>query len=252
MTGGSLSGAVVPHAPVLLPDVSGTGTAAETLELQEALRSLVFDAADVVVVLSPHGSDCGVYASVAGTLDDFGIPGIDLQRPTDRSAVAALAGYWGKPILGDPIDHGVLVPLMLLSTDTTPVLAASLPEIAPEAVSDARETVESGISFARALVEFAGTRAVTLLASAHTSSALTPRAPLTERAEAKPVEAGILSALGDDPSTLGSLVHDAWRLGGSCSPGSLAAYARAFGGRKSEVLAYESPFGVGYVVARTM
>jgi hypothetical protein len=106
------------------------------------------------------------------------------------------------------------------------------------------------VAFGEAVLRWSSDRAIAFIVSAHTSSALSARAPLTERAAAKPVEIDVLRALGTDPSGLLSSLHDLWQLGGSCSPGTLAAYASVFGGRSSEVLAYDSPFGVGYVVAR--
>jgi hypothetical protein len=250
---GRLSGAVVPHAPLLLSEVAGEGkTPPEIQRLRRAMRALVFHEADLVVLLSAHAPASGVYGSVAGTLDDFGIRGIHSRAPTDPAAVAALADRWNKPVLDHPIDHGVLVPLKLLPALSVPIVAAGVGELQPDAALTARGVLHDARAFAGAVMKLARTKTIALLASAHTASALTPRAPLTERPEVKPVENGVRRALDGDPGALGPLVLDLWKLGGSCSPAPLAAYACAFAGRKSEVLAYGSPFGVGYVVARTM
>jgi len=246
---GGVQGALVPHAPVLLPEVVGHGVAAETDDIRNALTTLSFDRVDLVVVLSPHAHATGVYDSVAGDLDNFGISGIELERPSDPDAVSTLASRWGKPVQREPIDHGVLVPLKTLATGTTPVVAAGLAG-ADEGAASPDEAIGAGLAFSGAIAELSRDRSLYLVVSAHTSSALTPRAPLTERAEAKPVEADVLRALAGDPSTLQDSVRDLWRVGGSCSPGTLAAYGRVFAGRVSEVLAYACPFGVGYVVAR--
>jgi aromatic ring-opening dioxygenase LigB subunit len=246
---GSVQGALVPHAPVLLPEVVGHGVAAETEDIRNALTTVSFDDVDLVVVLSPHARATGVYESVAGDLDDFGISGIELERSSDPDAVEMLATSWNQTVLREPIDHGVLVPLKLLATRTTPVVAAGLAGTDEEATSP-DEAIAAGLAFADAIAELSRDRSMCMVVSGQTSCALTPRAPLTERAEAKPVEANVVGALGGDPSALGGSVRDLWRLGGSCSPGTLASYGRVFAGRRSEVLAYAYPFGVGYVVAR--
>jgi hypothetical protein len=246
---GGVQGALVPHAPVLLPEVVGHGVAAETEDIRNALGTFSFGGVDLVVVLSPHAHATGVYGSVAGDLDDFGVSGIEVERPSDPVAVSTLATMWDKPVHREPIDHGILVPLKTLATGTTTVVAAGLTG-ADEGAASPEEAIAAGFTFAEAITELSRDRSLVLVVSAHTSCALTPRAPLTERAEAKPVESDIVRALGGDPYALGDSVRDLWRLGGSCSPGSLAAYGRVFAGRQSEVLAYAYPFGVGYVVAR--
>jgi hypothetical protein len=140
------------------------------------------------------------------------------------------------------------VPLLLTATGDTPIVATGLREVDEEAVS-VDQAVADGVSFSQAVEEMARTRSIQVIVSAQTSSALTPRAPLTEREEAKLVEADVIAALGGDPAILESRVNDLWRRGGSCSPGTLAAYGRLFAGRASEVVAYQYPFGVGYAVA---
>jgi hypothetical protein len=244
-----ITGALVPHAPLLLPEIAGPKIAADTEPIRDALASLSFDDVDLVIVLSPHARGCGVYGSVDGTLDDFGVSGIELQRSTNPDVVAALAATWGKPTLPGPVDHGVLVPLMMLATGEVPIVAAGLSEVDGGSGS-LDDPVADGTSFARAIGQLSNRGRLLLVASAQTSCALSPRAPLTERAEAKPAEAAVLGALRGDPAGLRRSVSELWKRGGSCSPGTLAAYGEIFAGRSSEVLAYEYPFGVGYVVAR--
>jgi aromatic ring-opening dioxygenase LigB subunit len=244
----ALRGLLTPHAPLLLPEVVGEDVAAETEAVRTQLRSLSLDDADLVVVLSPHARTSGVYGSVVGTLQDFGVPGIEVQRQTDANAVRALADLWNRPVRDSPIDHGVLVPLMMLPTGEIPIVAAGIMEAQAPASFD--EAIADALTLAEAIVTFARDRSIWLVISAHTSSALTARAPLTEREEAKMVEIAVLEALRGDPSTLESSIRALWSDGGSCSPGTLAVVARVFAGRTSEVLAYQHPFGVGYAVAR--
>ncbi|MEA2509318.1 MAG: hypothetical protein QOG21_1400 [Actinomycetota bacterium] len=244
-----ITGALVPHAPLLLPDIAGPKISADTETIRRALASLSFDDVDLVIVLSPHARGCGVYGRVDGTLDEFGVSGIELRRPSDPEAVDALAAMWDKPTLPGPVDHGVLVPMMMLATGEIPVVAAGLGEV-DDGSGSPGDPVADGSSFARAIGQLSMRHTLFLVASAQTSCALTPRAPLTVLAEAKPAEAAVLSALRGDPAGLQRSASELWQRGGSCSPGTLAAYGEVFAGRSSEVLAYEYPFGVGYVVAR--
>jgi Catalytic LigB subunit of aromatic ring-opening dioxygenase len=244
-----VTGALVPHAPLLLPAVSGEEVSAETGAIREAAATIGFDEVDLVLVLSPHARETGVYRTVAGSLDDFGVPGVELERPTDVGVVETLTATWDKPTLVESVDHGVLVPLMLLATGDTPVVAAGLSEVTAGTASFER-AMDDATSFAEAIGELSNEIKILLAVSAQTSCALTPRAPLTERAEAKPAEAAVMNALRGDPATLLGSLEELWKRGGSCSPGTLAVYGNVFEGRASEVFAYQYPFGVGYVVAR--
>jgi hypothetical protein len=242
-------GAIVPHAPVLLTQVVGEEIASETEDVRTALASLSFAGVDAIVLLSPHARASGVYGSVAGSLDGFGVPGIEVQRPSNDSLLTRLAEMWGREVRREPVDHGVLVPLVLLPTGDTPIVAAGLCEIHDHDPASIHRAIADGVSFARALGQLDGDATVALVVSAQTSAALTPRAPLTERTEAKPVEADVLRALRGDPAELQASLPDLWQRCGSCSPGTLAAYGSVFAGKRSDVLAYSFPFGVGYVVA---
>jgi hypothetical protein len=244
-----ITGALVPHAPLLLPEVSGEEISGETGPIREVLATIAFDDVDLVVVLSPHAAETGVYSTVAGSLDDFGVPGVKLQRQTDAGVVDALTATWDKPTVRDRVDHGVLLPLMLLGTADTPVVAAGLSEV-DGGLGSFERAMDDAASFARAIGELSNEMRILLAVSAQTSCALTPRAPLTERAEAKPAEAAVIDALSGDPAALRGSLEELWKRGGSCSPATLAVYGDVFGGRASEVLAYQYPFGVGYVVAR--
>jgi aromatic ring-opening dioxygenase LigB subunit len=244
-----ITGALVPHAPLLLPEVSGDEVAAQTKAIRRALGTIAFDDVELIVLLSPHSRETGVYSAVAGSLDDFSVPGVELRRPTHAGAVDSLTAMWDKPALPAPVDHGVVVPLMLLASARTPVVAAGLAEVDEETGSFDRARAHA-VSFARAIARLSNESRLLLVVSAQTACALTPRAPLTERAEAKQTESEVIAALRGDPGSLRGSLEDLWKRGGSCSPGALAVYAEVFSGRASEVLAYEYPFGVGYVVAR--
>ena len=124
---GCVAGVIVPHAPVLLPPVSGEVNAARTAEVRAAIAGLEFEDIDAIVLLSPHGVETGVYRATAGSLDAFGLPGIRATHPTDDEIVGELSSAWRRPILDGRVDHGILVPLLCMCP-TVPVVATSIKE----------------------------------------------------------------------------------------------------------------------------
>jgi aromatic ring-opening dioxygenase LigB subunit len=90
---------------------------------------------------------------------------------------------------------------------------------------------------------------VGLVCSAHTSAALSPAAPLTEKPEGRALDTTILEVLNTDCGLLADLPPDLWDAGGSCGAGPLTCFGALFGGTTATVACYEYPFGVGYLVA---
>lgn len=228
-----------------MPGVAGAN---ESLiaNVRDAAAAVVPPGDDLVVVMSPHGSECGVYAEVAGSLDDFGIRERAVEEPAAPALARELAARWGRPLLAGPVDHGVTVPLLLGVARGRTVVAAALAEEAP-----AEEIRATARALARAVGELAGDRDVALVASAHTSSALSARAPLGCRPEAVAAADELVASLRGD----GDLVAAAEELqihGATCSAAPLLAWAEVFARSRREVLIEEHPFGVGYVVARAL
>lgn len=240
----TLRGAIVPHAPVLLPDVS-PGHAAATESIRAALGSLSFDEVDAIVLVTPHGPATGVYEEVKGTLDGFGVAGISLECVTDPHFRDELTAAWGVPLIGEPIDHGALVPILLLSP-RVPMVVASVVED-----STAENAARAGGGLAAALQSALGTRRVGFLASANTSAGIGGSAPLPDLPGAEPLERSVALACETDVAGLADLAPDLATTAGSCAAGPLTAFGRVFAGEKAEVVAHEYPFGVGYLVART-
>lgn len=238
-----LAGALVPHAPVLLPEVNPAAAEAARPYLA-AIGSLDWGSAEVVVVVSPHGSRTGVYRRVAGSLDDFGVRGMDREWPTASEELVDLARSWGSDVLDDPIDHGVFVPLVLGCAHGLPVIAVALAERPGPAGGGTPACAEKLAQ----VVENLGARAV-FIASAHTSAALSAKAPVTGLLHARATEQEALESLRGDAGSLCTTAEKLLTLAGTCSASSLAAFGHRFGGRTSEVLAYGCPFGVGYLVA---
>ncbi|MFN2489897.1 MAG: hypothetical protein ABR529_09210 [Actinomycetota bacterium] len=238
-------GALVPHAPLLLPELASDEVRGAAERVRGAMLALPFESADVVVILSPHGTTTGVYADVVGSLDDFGVPGIHLRRRPERALSEALATAWGAPMLDHAVDHGIVVPLSMDRRSSAGVVAATLAEDA-----EPESTAAHARSFADALRSLAPERRLLFLASANTAAALTPRAPLTERREAGEAEQRLTAGITRDAGFAEAVALEHARLAGACGAGPLIAFGRLCRGGRAEILAHECPVGVGYLVAR--
>lgn len=242
-----LRGAVVPHAPVLLDGLSAERRE-ETASVRAALASLDLGTPDHIVVLSPHGRRAGVYAQPSGSLDGFGIRGVSVAAPTEPVAVDYLARSWGRPVLDDPVDHGVVMPLLLTALPDVPVVGAALPESSGPAAASMDEALEDAEDFVTALAELTMSKRIAFVASANTSAGLTPRAPLTELQAARRIERRVVSEARRDAGALARLATRMGRDGGSCAAGALLAFGRLFEGVPLGISAHVCPFGVGYLV----
>lgn len=238
----------MPHAPILLPIV-GLQLLDETERVAASAAKNGFEDVDAVVLLSSHGERSGVYARVAGSLDGFGIPGVVGRRATDPELQSMLAAAWGGRVVGGPVDHGVLVPLLCGVAPDTPVVAATVAEVTGPAPSDVNAMLDDARAFVDALLSVSAHRRIALVASLNTSAALTPRAPLGYRREAVEVESRVLAALETDLGALPELAGDLWACGGSCGAGPLWVFGSVFSGHAATITCYERPFGVGYLVA---
>ena len=239
-----VSGAIVPHAPVLLPPVSGDENAARVAGVRAAIGAIDLGEVEAIVLLSPHGSRTGVYRSTAGSLADFGMRGIRATHPTVDGIVSDLSSSWGRPILEGPIDHGALVPLLALCP-SAPVVTASLRETSFDRGA-VEESVAEGRAFVDAVSHLSGRR-LAFVASCNTGAGLSPRAPLTEVSRAIELEERLVGEMERGALPVELAIETG--CAGSCAAGTLAAFAAAFAGTQIQVRAHDAPFGVGYLVA---
>lgn len=235
---------VVPHAPLL---VDMPGREHPLPDISAAMAGL--DVSDEVVLVTPHGSRAGVYRANSGSLDAFGLGDQEVERGTDEALGRKIADAWGADLVDAPLDHGAAVPLLLMPQVTTLVVCA-LPGWTGQTDGDLVEARRQGHALAGALTGSLSPGA-TVIFSGHTSAAITPRAPLTERPEGIEVHGLITSALENDPGLIVEIADESWRLAGSCGAGSLTALSH-FVTQPFEIVARSDAFGVGYVVARSI
>jgi hypothetical protein len=238
--------ALVPHAPLLLAELCPVGFEQQTQRVRDAIEALPWGDIDLAVLLSPHGERSGVYRAAQGSLSGFGVTGIEGQWATDPDKAEELAESWGVPLLDLPVDHGILVPLLLGAAGGRPVVAAAVGE-STGATGDIESSLRDARRLAPSLRRF-GAR-VGFVASVNSSAALSPRAPYGEQRSALEVEEKLLGALHTDVGRLDALAPRLFDAGRSCAAGPLACLARLRPGSRAQLCAYERPAGVGYPVA---
>jgi AmmeMemoRadiSam system protein A len=252
--------ALMPHPPVLVPDV-GQGReqeARQTLDGLETLRTRLAampERPDFLLILSPHQPHArGVLLfntaeTLQGDLGPFGAPGIRFTLATHAAAATALSGHLrdrGIPVAARSTphltpDHGALVPLYFLAQafPLPPVILAS-----PIGLSPAQ-----ALDLGKALASFdCGARGA-LLASGDLSHRLKPGGPNGFHPDGAVFDAAIEKALRQgDPSPLTGLPGSTLANAAECGLRSVLALI-GLAGTPVPVFSHEGPFGVGYCTA---
>jgi aromatic ring-opening dioxygenase LigB subunit len=249
-------GCVCPHPPLLVPEIGGAGRVAvsSTVDAMQHLAALL-GPLDTVVVISPHTLGYADTFTVKtadvlrGDFSDFGCPTVGNVVPCDRELAAALlemAKDEHAPILesvdDDALDHGVLVPLTFLA----PQKLVSL------SVVSSYEGHKALGALVRRCADHLGRR-VLFLASGDLSHRLLPSAPSGFDPRGTVFDESVVELLErGDFAGLSELDRSLVAGAGECGLRSLIALG-AFLGDDSrvnpQVLSYEGPYGVGYLVA---
>ena len=241
-------GAVVPHAPVLIEDIQPSLD--EGRRVRKAVDALDFSAADVIVLVSPHGPTAGIYERCEGSLRGFGIDGFGIERDTDPELSLALARAWGRPPIDARLDFGLVVPLLLGLGGDLPVVGVSLPCTTGPKGDPLPDALDAAGTLAEVLVTTANGRALAVVASAHAGAGLSARAPLTEVPGATEADRDLVAALEEDPAQVEGLIGRLHKVGQACGVGPLATLGHLFEGWRTEGITYEAPYGVGYMVGQ--
>ena len=244
-------GALVPHAPLLLPQLASEETRSASGAIGTAVKSLKFDDYELLVIVSPHGRQTGVYRKLSGSLKEFGYPGIMLRGTSAGDIASSLADAWRQSLVDDPIDHGVLVPLALHGPTQVPVIAVSFQDSTTFDRGEGRRIEDEARALAAAIPDVVGSGSVLFVASANDSAGLSARAPLTELPRAGELRDELHRTLAVDVGKVDGVALQLFEESGSCGLGPLLTLAELFAARKADVLAREQPVGVGYTVAVT-
>ncbi len=247
------------HAPIVVPAVGGARARAcrsSTRAMLEAARRVVAATPDTVVLLSPHTPRVrGAFSLVAGPrvrgdLGDFGAEEVSCDLPRGEHAALAIGdacrdeGVALEELRLRRLDHGAMVPLAFLveagwQGDT---MVIGLP---------AEPSAEQCVALGRALKKAAEDKRWALVASGDCSHRLVPEAPAGFHPRAAEFDRALVERVraGDDAGlfTIDEALRDL-AAEDVLDTAQVAAAATGAAARR-ELLSYEGPFGVGYLVA---
>lgn len=262
MAGSIVFAGIAPHPPLLIPEVGGSRiaqVAASQLALRAFSKRLVATSPETVVIISPHSPldhrrfTARSTAELKGDFREFHAPEVKLEFKNDLELLNAIrhAGQGENIEVLElervyPLDHGALVPLYYLREAGWygPLVVFGF------TLQSNEEHLRFGRAIARAAYELG--RRVAVVASGDLSHRLIVGGPYEFEPTAHLFDELIVDAIrrGDATQAL-SVDPDLRERAGECGYRSIVI---ALGSvdkapRDHQVLCYEGPFGVGYMVA---
>lgn len=262
MSGSIVFAGIAPHPPLLVPEVGRTRieqVATSQSALREFSQRLIHTQPETVVVISPHSPlDPQVFtaratAELRGDFREFRAPEVKLIFKNDLEMIEAIeqaAGgegvAFGKLPRDYPLDHGAMVPLYYLYEAgwSGPVVV----------IGFTLQSNETHLAFGRAIARAARSlnRRTALVASGDLSHRLIVGGPYEYEPTAHLFDEQIVEAIATGDA--GGVINIDQKLrerAGECGYRSIVI---ALGSvdenpRDYQVLSYEGPFGVGYMVA---
>jgi MEMO1 family protein len=253
---------IAPHPPIMVPEVGGDAIA-EVRGSIDAMRSfterIIASGAETVVLISPHAPlDARAFvayedAEIYGDFARFRAPGASVEAPLDKELLAAIKsaasaqGFEVVSLEGYALDHGTAVPLYFLQRNgwSGRVVALGYTFLSDE------DHLRFGSCVKRA-VDQTGRRTA-FVASGDLSHRLKPSAPAGYNPQAHLFDQEVVASLkAGEPARIARIDQDLRRLAGECGYRSMLVALGTVEGieQDCEVLHYEAPFGVGYLVAQ--
>ena len=252
--------AIVPHPPILIPNIGkeNIDKIEKTKQAMEKLEQDLYAAKpDIMVIISPHGEingsaftinlnnkyevnfeEFGDFATRFEVKGDIILMSIDKEKISARSAINIISE--------SKLDHGCGIPLYYL--------ARHLPDMAIIPMSFSLLDNQAHLEFGKGIKELIMNteKRVAVIASGDMSHCLTNNAPLPFNSTGKEFDEKLIKLLenGDAQSIVNmdrQLVENASECGLRSVLILLGVLNQIY--FKTEVLSYEAPFGVGYLVA---
>ena len=253
---------IAPHPPIMVPEV-GRESIASVVDSIEAManltRRVIDSGAETVILISPHApleiDSFVAYEGPEVTADfsNFSAPEIHFTAPVDEhllSTIRKAAGsqnYKVTALREQDLDHGTAVPLYFLQRNGFQGRVVTL----GYSFLSNDDHLRFG-SCIRKAVEEVGRR-VAFIASGDLSHRLKPHAPAGYNPNAHEFDDQVVDALRSNvPQRIVDIDYSLRKLAGECGYRSMLV---AIGASSDlplacEVLSYEAPFGVGYLVAQ--
>jgi AmmeMemoRadiSam system protein A/AmmeMemoRadiSam system protein B len=253
---------VAPHPPIMVPEVGGDSIAEVQSSIDamaEFTKRVIDSGAETVVVISPHApleKDAFVFygdSNVNGNFARFQALQTSFTLPVDQSILSQLTlfaqddNFQLAKVTNASLDHGTAVPLYFLLQNgwRGNVVALGYSFLSND------DHLRFGACIKKA-VDKTGRR-VALIASGDLSHRLKPEAPAGYHPSAYLFDQEVTQAVQSNNLLNIELVDDQLRrTAGECGFRSMLV---AIGAAREltprcELLSYEAPFGVGYMVAQ--
>jgi AmmeMemoRadiSam system protein A/AmmeMemoRadiSam system protein B len=253
---------IAPHPPIMVPEV-GRDAIAEVRSSIDAMAELteriIASGADTVVIISPHAPlEANAFIAydgpqLFGDFSSFRAATATVHAELDEELLNEIARVTSEQelavfrIKGHDLDHGTAVPLYFLQRNgwTGRVIALGYSFLSNE------DHVRFGKCVRQAIEQIG--RRVAFIASGDLSHRLRRDAPAGYNPDAHLFDEEVLEAIRTcSTSRIVEIDQEMRRMAGECGYRSmLVAIGVAQGADpKCEVISYEAPFGVGYLVAQ--
>ncbi len=254
---------IVPHPPIIVPEI-GKGqevNASATIQAYHAVGRQISELApQVIIVTTPHGTSYGDYLHISpgkvlkGSFAEFGAPEIQIELKTDpelADRIVALAHSYGIEAGGlgardNLLDHGALVPLYYITryyTDFS-LIRISIAGLPLEQLYIFGYCIQKAVARSDKNAVFIG--------SGDLSHKLREDGPYGYAREGPVFDQMLADAIKEaDFKKLLAMDEAFCNAAAVCGLRSFVIMAGALNGYniKSNILSYEGPFGVGYMVA---
>lgn len=253
---------IAPHPPIMVPEVGGAASAevrGSINAMAELTQRIIESGAETVVLISPHAPlDAQAFvayhsAKLSGDFKNFRAPNARVEFPLDEAVLEAITDTSGREnyavlkLENYPLDHGSAVPLYFLDRNGW---SGRLVVLGFSFLSN-KDHLRFG-SCIRLAADAVGRR-VALVASGDLSHRLKPEAPAGYSPAAHRFDDEVVDAIhGGSPERIIDIDQELQRTAGECGYRSMLVVLGATEDlpRACEVLSYEAPFGVGYLVAQ--
>jgi MEMO1 family protein len=253
---------IAPHPPIMVPEV-GREAIAEVRNSIDAMAELtarvIASGAETVIIISPHGplvADAFIAyegPQLYGDFANFRAPTATIHAELDDelldeiSRAAAAQKLVVEKIKVRALDHGTAVPLYFLQRNgwSGRVIALGYTFLSSE------DHLRFGKCIGQA-IEKVG-RSVAFIASGDLSHRLQRDAPAGYNPDAHLFDEEVVDAIRTGSTRrIVDIDHEMRRLAGECGYRSMLVAIGVAEGVNSncEVISYEAPFGVGYLVAQ--
>jgi len=251
--------AFTPHPPLLIPPI-GQDNLTQVKKTSDAMKDLAekfkASAPEIVLIISPHG----IFSNDSFTINDTSKYTGDFKQFGDLTTKLTISGSPSfahdlkkqsgdqkiEIITKESIDHGSMVPLFFL---TQSYKDFSLVQLGFSGLS-----LDTHYQWGKILKQITNdsSKRIAVIASGDLSHCLTPDAPAGYSPDGKKFDQKILNLLKKhEPQNIVNLDQDLVDSAGECGLRSLTILLGILDNTnfETDILSYEGPFGVGYLVA---